>query len=195
MAFGFAGCAGGPPEQGDNLCAVFRERPEWYDDARESSRKWGVPIPVLMAIIYRESGFRSDARPSRTRCLFIFPGPRPSSAYGYPQALDTTWDSYRKQTGNRGADRNDFDDATDFVGWYCHVSHLRCRIPKNDAYRLYLAYHEGQGGYNRKSYRKKAHVKQAARTVRALSKRYAAQLVTCEREFQETGGGCWFWPF
>jgi len=51
-----------------------------------------------MAIIRQESSFQADAQPPRSRILWIIPGPRPSSAYGYSQALDGTWDWYRQAT-------------------------------------------------------------------------------------------------
>lgn len=190
------GCAtGGPPESPHDLCAIFRERPEWYRHAKTAADRWTVPISVMMAIMHHESGYDAAARPPRTTCLFIFPGPRPSTAYGYPQALDTTWDDYRKSTGNWSADRDDFADAVDFIGWYCHLSYLRCRIRKYDAFDLYLAYHQGHTGYNRQTYRKNRRLLNAARSVEHQAARYGRQLRACEHEFRESGGGgCFlFW--
>ncbi len=187
-------CASRPPRNVGSICDIFRERPDWYDDAAAARDRWKVPIPVLMAVIHRESGFYADAKPPRTTCLRIFPGPRPSSAYGYPQALNATWREYQDRTGNRFADRDNFGDAVDFVGWYCRLSHLRCGIPRNDAYRLYLAYHEGHAGYNRRTYRKKAWLQRVARSVKQQARRYERQLAACEAEFT-SGGGCFPWPF
>lgn len=191
-----AACAGAPsvPQDPGNLCGIFQEYPDWHAAADQSRRRWGVPIPVMMAILYHESGFRSDARPPRTSCLWIFPGPRPSTAYGYPQALDGTWDLYRQKTGNRGADRDDFADAVDFVGWYCRVSRLECGIPSDNAYRLYLAYHEGWTGYRRGAYRGKRHVLTAARRVSATAARYASQMRDCPRPPLRPRRPC-LWPF
>jgi len=188
------GCATHPPERAESVCDIFRERPEWYDNAAGARDRWGISIPVIMAIIHRESGFHADAKPPRTTCLFIFPGPRPSSAYGYPQALDSTWNDYQSQAGGSFADRDDFGDAADFVGWYCHLSHLRCGISKDDAYHLYLAYHEGHAGYNRGTWRKKTGLKRVAESVQRRSLQYRRQLSTCEDEFRPRGGCC-LWPF
>lgn len=193
--FLLGGCATtAPPRHVSNVCEIFRENPRWYRNVRRSYKKWGVPIPTVMAIIHQESRFRADARPPRRSCLWIFPGPRPSSAYGYTQASNETWKEYRQSTGNRGADRDDFRDAVDFVGWYCHLSSIRCRISKRNAYHLYLAYHEGHGGYNRKTYRKKAWLQRVARKVDRRAKAYRGQLASCEREFQRRGC-CLLWPF
>ncbi len=175
-----AACAGPQvPKEPNRLCAIFRQHPDWHESADRARRRWGVPIPVMMAILYHESGFRPDARPPRTTCLWVLPGPRPSTAYGYPQALDSTWDLYRRKTGNRRADRDDFADAVDFVGWYCHISHLECGIRKDDARNLYLAYHEGWTGYRRNAYRRKGHVMAAARRVAATAARYETQMTAC----------------
>ncbi|CAN2042178.1 Transglycosylase SLT domain-containing protein [Candidatus Magnetomoraceae bacterium gMMP-15] len=182
------------PRNAKNLCEIFRSQEDWYKSASLSRQRWGVPIPVLMAIIYHESGYKPKAKPPRTTCLFIFPGPRPSSAYGYPQALDSTWINYKKAAGKWHAKRHNFDDAIDFVGWYCHISHVKCKIAKNDAYNLYLAYHEGQKGFNQKTYRRKKWLMQTADGVEKIANRYSKQLSDCEHEFL-IEKGCCLWPF
>lgn len=183
-----------PPTNPDNICTIFWENEYWYKSAERAHAKWRIPIPVMMAIMHQESRYQSDARPPRTTCLFIFPGPRPSSAYGYSQALDETWQTYMRKTGNWGADRDDFADAIDFIGWYCLQSHKRCRIPVHDAYRMYLAYHEGQGGFLRGSFRNKPYLKKIARRVRQKSKVYASQFARCEQKLKDRGRCC-LWPF
>jgi len=189
------GCSGTRPRNPDNICEIFRENEKWYGSAYASYQRWSVPIPVLMAIMYHESGFDAEARPPRTTCFFIFPGPRPSTAYGYPQALDGTWDMYRRSTKHSGAARNDFDDAIDFIGWYCNQSYILCGIRKNDAYNLYLAYHEGQKGFRRKTYQKKAWLRQVANNVQIRTRIYSGQMASCEKEFRKPGKGCCLWPF
>jgi hypothetical protein len=189
----FHGCATTPPRQPDNLCEIFREHTGWYDDAAASYERWGIPIPVMMAILHQESKYVSDARPPRTTCLWIFPGPRPSSAYGYAQAKDETWEEYQKITGNSGADRDDFEDAIDFVGWYCRLSVTHCGINRNNARDLYLAYHEGRGGFNRRTYASKKWLIRVADTVQRRATMYRSQLAACEGEFKK--GGCCLWPF
>jgi len=180
-----SGCAT-PPRNPGNICEIFDEKDDWYDDTMDSYEKWGVPVPVQMAIIHQESRFQSDAQPPRKRFLWIIPTFRPSSAYGYPQALDSTWAQYIKETGNSGADRDDFEDATDFVGWYATVSHKKLRIPKADAYSQYLAYHEGQSGYRRQSYKKKRWLMKIARKVKNRAKAYRKQLARCQDRMERS---------
>ena len=176
------GCVTAPPKNVNNACAIFSEYDDWYEAAMTTSRRWGVPIPVMLAIIHQESAFQADAKPPRTRILWIFPGPRPSSAYGYSQALDDTWDGYIKATNNYGADRDNFVDAVDFVGWYVNETWRRNKIPKHDAYRQYLAYHEGHADYTRGTYRNKTWLIKAAQQVRQQADRYRQQLNQCQSQ-------------
>ena len=186
----FYSCAT-PPKNTKNLCEVFDDKGGWYKDAKRAYRRWGSPIPVMMAMMHRESSFKRKAKPPRTRILWIFPGPRPSTAYGYSQALETTWNIYKRETGNYGADRDDFEDAVDFVGWYNHKSQLECGIKPDNAYALYLAYHEGQKGFNRGTYKNKAWLKKAANEVASRAKYYKTQLQGCQKRLE----GPWWWPF
>ncbi len=188
-----AGCAS-PPTNIDDICVIFEEYPDWYPEARDASRRWGVSVPILMAIIRQESGFRHNARPAREWYLGFIPGSRPSTAYGYAQALDGTWERYSRQTGRPEAERHDFSDAVDFVGWYCDLSHRVCRIPKDDSYRLYLAYYEGQGGYNSRTWKGKARLLESAQMVSRRARLYSRQLEGCRKEL-EKGSSQGFWFF
>lgn len=174
-----AGCASSPPRNTADICRIFEERDGWYASARDSARKWGVSIPVQMAIINQESSFVEDARPPRVTFLGI-PLWRSSSAYGFGQAKDETWDWYREKTTRSQADRDDFADVTDFIGWYAQQSTTRLGIPKNDAYHQYLAYHEGQGGFQKGSWRGKPWLQNVARKVAATASRYRQQLSQCQ---------------
>ncbi len=188
-----SGCATAPPANIDNICAIFEEKDGWYKSARAAEKNWGTPIHVQMAIIRQESAFRDDAQPPRGKLFGMIPWKRPSSAYGYPQAKDETWDWYIRKTGNRGADRDDFDDAVDFVGWYTNISHGRLGISKWDAKHQYLAYHEGHGGYRKRSYKKKPWLIKVADKVDRQSKVYARQLKGCESHLKNKGWS--LWPF
>ncbi len=183
-----AGCASKPPSEPDNLCSIFYEKDGWYKKARKSYRRWGTPIPVMMAFARQESSFRSKARPPRKKILWIIPGPRPASAFGFAQATNETWAAYKKSTGHWGADRDEFGDAMDFIGWYNDQSYRRNNIKKSDAYHLYLAYHEGQGGFSKRSYAKKQWLKDVANKVSNQASTYAGQLAGCEKDLNRN----WF---
>lgn len=182
-----ASCAG-TSSNVSNLCEVFEGRRSWYQAAKNSERRWGVPIAVNMAFIYQESAFQARAKPKRSRFLWILPGARPSSAYGYAQALDATWEEYEEKSGNSRASRSNFSDAIDFVGWYNANSTRTSRIDSDDAKNLYYAYHEGNGGFQRGSYRDKQWLIDAAQRVASNSNRYSMQLNSCRRELDKN----WF---
>ena len=191
LAFIVSGCTTTPPSDVNNICSIFREKDDWYDDAGDAQDRWGSPIPVMMAIMHQESKFQAKVKPPRKMILWVIPGPRPSSSYGYTQALDETWDTYIRDAGNYGADRDDFGDSIDFVGWYNHQSYRRSGIKKNDPYHLYLAYHEGHGGFNKRSYKNKKWLIGVAKKVSRRSATYTKQLNGCEKEFERSGW--WFW--
>ena len=173
-------CATAPPPNIENICAVFEDKRGWYKAAKKSEKRWGTPVHVQMSIIRQESSFKFDAKPPRTKLFGVIPWTRPSNAYGYAQALDSTWDWYKKDAGRRFADRDDFDDAIDFVGWYTNMSNKSVGISKWDPYNQYLAYHEGQVGWRKGTYKKKGWLKDTARTVDYRAKEWGAQLNRCE---------------
>ncbi len=187
------GCASAPPKHQGNLCAIFDQYPEWYDAAKASQDKWGTPSHILMAFVKAESSFRHDAKPPIDWFLFI-PLGRKSSAEGYAQAKDEAWEEYEDETGGLFKSRSDIEDALDFIGWYNYKSNKYLGISKWDPKRLYLAYHEGRGGYARGSYRSKPQVVRVANRVDWQAREYGAQLRQCEDRFK-----CrhWYqvWPF
>lgn len=180
LALSLTACASAPSRITD-ACAIFAQRDglfnNWARDAKAAEREYGVPVPILMATIYVESGFRAKARPPRTYLLGFIPWKRASSAYGYAQALDGTWASYKNQTGRWTASRTDFGDAIRFVAWYHNQSHVKNGIPLNDSYNLYLAYYTGQSGYARGDFG--SGVKRTAQKSAGMAQRYEAQLRSC----------------
>lgn len=175
-----AGCASQPTRIND-VCAVFEQRDgflnNWRSSAEDTSARYGVPVHVLMATVRKESGFQSNARPPRKTMLGFIPLGRESSAYGYSQALDGTWATYKAETGNFGARRSNFDDAVDFIGWYHSRSAAALGIDPADTYRLYLAYYLGWSGYKRGNW--EPGIDKIARDTEAMALSYAGQLNNC----------------
>lgn len=172
-------CAAPRPDNVNDVCDIFKQYPKWYWATEDVSVRWRVPIEIQMAIIHQESRFHSMAKPPRTKLLWVIPWKRPSSSYGYTQALDSTWRLYKKSTGNYFASRDRFSDAVDFIGWYAYKAYKRAHISRNDPYRLYLAYHEGIGGYIKGTYRHKYWLQAVSRKVARQSARYKNQLAVC----------------
>ena len=177
-----ASCGGGnysAPRELDNACAIIRERPAYYRAMASTERRWGVPVAVQMAAIHQESKFIGDARTPHQYALGIIPIGRQSSAYGYSQALDGTWEEYLQESGNRRARRDNIRDATDFMGWYMDGSSKRLGISKWDARSQYLAYHEGRTSFARGSYRSKGWLITVAANVQRRAEMYHGQLNSC----------------
>lgn len=163
----------------NNACYMLKENPDWLQSTLDSYEKWGTPISIQLAFIRQESSFKHDARPIRKNKWYEFGTNYASSAYGYSQALDGTWEHYLKSTNQSFKNRTSFKDSTDFIGWYNKQSQKKNRIGRKDAYDLYLAYHEGWGGYQRKTYHKKSFLKNAASNVQKWSYKYSKQLNQC----------------
>lgn len=179
-----ASCGGGDfsaPRNLDDACDIVRERPKYYAAMKRSERRWGIPIAVQMATIHQESKFIGNARTPFRYALGVIPMGRQSSAYGYSQALDDTWDEYRAETRNRGAKRDRIEDATDFMGWYMDGTTKKLGLSKSDARNQYLAYHEGRTGYARQSYSSKSWLMSVAANVEARAALYNAQLIACRK--------------
>jgi hypothetical protein len=181
------GCS--PASDVDDVCLLLSQRRSWYLSARAAYEKWGVPVPLQLAIIYQESKFSAKAAPPRLRVFGLIPWGRASSSYGYAQATESTWRWYMKRTGNYTAERDDFSDAVDFVGWYCSLSEELLGISKVDAYHQYLAYHEGHRGFQEKAHLGKDWLLGIASEVESRANRYRSQLKRCEEELN--GSAAW----
>ena len=177
-------CGGGPTDgpalkNMDNACSIVAQRPDYLKAMKRTESRWGVPVAVQMATIYQESKFEARARTPQKFALGVIPMGRQSTAYGYSQALDGTWEEYQRAEGGRRARRDNIHHATDFMGWYMHLSHTELGIPKSDTQSQYLAYHEGRTGFRRGSYRQKAWLMRVSGEVATRAVLYDAQLRTC----------------
>ncbi|MEZ5756484.1 MAG: lytic transglycosylase [Paracoccaceae bacterium] len=179
-----ASCGGGnysAPRNLDNACALLAERPQYFRAMKDAERRWGIPVHVQMATFHQESKFIGNARTPHRYALGVIPMGRQSSAYGYSQALDGTWEEYEKEVGRWGARRDRIDDAADFMGWYMDASTQRLGISKWDAQAQYLAYHEGRTGYANQSYLGKPWLMDVSGRVAERAEMYRAQLAGCGR--------------
>lgn len=168
-----------PPRDLDNACSIVKERPHYLEAMQRTENRWGVTVAVQMATIYQESKFIGNARTPKKYTMGVIPAGRVSTAYGYGQALDGTWEEYQQEQGGRRARRDNIRDATDFMGWYFAKSQSGLGIPMNDAKNQYLAYHEGRTGYARGSYQQKAWLMRVADEVATRAVMYDIQLKSC----------------
>jgi hypothetical protein len=169
------GCHHGQPKNIDDACEMYRDFPGWLSVGKEVQKRWGTPLSLQLAVIYTESRFEAQAQPKR-EFMHLF---HKSSARGYAQALDSVWRIYVHSTHQLGADRENFSEASDFIGWYTHISKERFGMPYNNTFDHYLAYHEGWAGYAKGSYKRQKWLIQVAREAQRQAARYQKQLFSC----------------
>jgi len=175
-------CVTNVPKNTKNICEMAEQNPKWYWEAQAVQKRWGIPISIQMAIIYQESNFHHNAKPPHQRLLGFIPWFRPTSAFGYSQATDESWRVYQRSTGNSSANRDNFSDTLDFIGWYADQTHRRTGVSKRDPYKLYLAYHEGIGGYSKGTYLHKQWLINVAHKVDRRAWSYHNQLLHCHAD-------------
>lgn len=169
------------PRDLENACSIVSERPEYLRAFRAAERRYGVPVPAMMAIIYQESKFIGNNRPPHRYALGVIPVGRQSSALGYSQALDGTWKEYQTIENKRRARRENIRDATDFMGWYMALTVEETGVPITDTRNQYLAYHDGRTGFLRGTWRSKSWLIRIASEVEARALMYDQQLRSCRK--------------
>mgnify|MGYP001326796160 FL=1 len=171
------------PSNTSNSCSIFGERYMWYKYAKKSEKKWGTPVYIQLAFIKMESDFDWLAKPKRQKIFKVIPYKRPSSSFGYSQAVKGTWKQYKDETNKPLATRTRYKDSVDFIGWYTNKTYKILKISKKDAFKQYIAYHEGWGNY--KNYKKNQKVIQLAKKVKRFSDRYERQLKNCKNKLNK----------
>ena len=171
------------PKNTSDSCSIFNERYLWYKYTKKTEKKWGTPIYLQLAIIKMESDFDWLAKPQRKKIFKVIPYKRPSSSFGYSQAVKGTWDQYKKETKNKLATRARFKDSVDFIGWYTDKTEKLLKISKKDTFRQYLAYHEGWGNY--KNYKNNQKVIIIAKKVTRQANDYRNQLEKCQKKLNK----------
>ena len=170
------------PKYPSNACKIFGERYLWYKHVKKSSKKYGAPVHVILAFVNKESGFNRWAKPKRTKLFKVIPYKRPSSSFGYSQAVKKTWELYKTETNNPLALRARFKDSVMFIGWYMNKTNKINKIPLSDSYRQYLNYYLGWGNYAKKTYKTDKKSIIFAKNVEKQSKIYKSQLRECQKK-------------
>ncbi len=166
------------PQNTSNSCSIFEEKYLWYKHAKKTEKKWGTPVYLQLAIINMESNFNRFAKPPRQKLFKVVPYKRLSSSFGYSQAIKGTWKQYKEETGSKFATRSRFKDSVDFIGWYTNKTEKILKVSKEDAFKQYIAYHEGWGNY--KNYKNNKKVINLAKRVEKQSNIYKQQLSECK---------------
>jgi len=185
IIFFFIASCSSVPKYPQNACKIFGEKYFWYKHTKKSSETYGVPTYVILAFINKESGFNRFAKPKRSKLFKIIPYKRPSSSFGYSQAVKKTWELYKTETDNPLALRTRFKDSVMFIGWYISKTKKINKIPVSDSYRQYLNYYLGWGNYAKKAYKTDKKSIIFAKSVEKQSKIYKSQLSECQKSLDK----------
>ena len=173
------------PKYPQNACKIFSENYLWYKSAKKSSDTYGAPIYIILAFVNKESGFNRWAKPKRQKLFKVVPYKRPSSSFGYSQAVKKTWELYKTETNNPLALRTRFKDSVMFIGWYMKKTSKINKVSITDPYRQYLNYYLGWGAYAKKTYKTDKKAILFAKKVEQQSKIYKSQLRECQESLNK----------
>tara|TARA_Y100000590_G_scaffold381518_1_gene450743 strand:+ start:4944 stop:5555 length:612 start_codon:yes stop_codon:yes gene_type:complete len=168
------------PKYPQDACKIFGEKYFYLKHSRAASEKWGIPISSILAVINKESGFRRFAKPKRTKLFKIIPYRRPSSSLGFSQAVDKTWELYKKENNKPRALRISFKNSSDFIGWYFWKTNKINKVSFTDTRNMYLNYYLGWQAYKNKAYQKDKKAIIFANKVEKQAKIYRSQLKECK---------------
>ena len=180
ILFLFTSACSSIPKNTADGCSIFSERYFWYKHVKKTEKKWGTPVHLQLAFIKMESDFDWLAKPPRHKLFKVIPYKRPSSSFGYSQAVKGTWEQYKKENEKPLATRARFKDSVDFIGWYTSKSSKILKISKKDVFKQYIAYHEGWGNY--KNYKNNNRIILIAKKVEKQSIKYKKQLSSCQNK-------------
>ena len=107
--------------------------------------------------------------------------------YHTGQLLLQRLNRYKNKTANQNASKANFNDVTDFIGWYTTQSENMVGISKKDYYNQYLAYHEGQNGWSKETFKSKEWLIEVAKTVERNTNMFNKQLKSCEDKLNRKG--------
>ena len=144
-----------------------------------------APVHIILAIVKKESGFKRYAKPPRKKLFKLPIGKRKSSSLGYSQSIKKSWETFKSETNSPLALRTRFKDSVMFIGWYMKKTEKINKVPLNDAYRQYLNYYLGWGGYANKGYKTDKKAVIYAKSVQKQSKIYKNQLLECEKRLRK----------
>lgn len=173
-------CASEKVNKADDLCEVYNKNYHWYRSAYHAQKKHNIDATIIMSVMAQESNFTYDARPGKKYVLNFIPWGYQTSAKGYGQVIDGAWDDYRKQSNKWFQSRHNFDDVTDYIGWYLNKASNKLHLNRQDSYHLYLAYHQGITGYKRHDEKHNKQLNLIAKKVERNTNRYQNEFKQCQ---------------
>lgn len=163
----------------DDACSIIENKRSWKRAVLKVEQKWQISPGMQLSFILTESNFRPRAKTPKKYFLGFFPTGRLSSAFGYAQAIDSTWEKYQEDTNNRFSSRTNFADSVNFIGWYANETNYKLAIKKSDVFNQYLAYHQGHRGYKSGAYKAKKNLIDVAKRTEKNAFKFNSQLKSC----------------
>ncbi len=166
----------------DNICKVIDSHYTWKSSLVRAQDAYGISPGLVLSVILHESSFKAKARPPAEKYLGFISW-QSATAYGYAQVKNETWKWYKSHNPGPFQSRTSFVDSVNFIGWYYKV--FQQRLVKESYTQestdadFYLAYHEGMGGFVRKTYLQKQWLMTKAGKVSELTNSYNKQLLKC----------------
>lgn len=173
-------CSSEKVDKSQDLCMVYNKNYHWYRSAMRAQKKHDIDATIIMSVMAQESNFTHNARPGKEYILNFIPWGYETSARGYGQVIDGAWDDYKKINNKWFPSRHNFNDVSDYIGWYLDKASKKLHINRKDTYHLYLAYHQGMTGYKRHDERNNHELDLIAKKVQRNSNRYQYEFKQCE---------------
>ncbi len=168
------------PEASQTLaCEIFRKRGDWYEAARQTEVRWGVPASHQLALITEEWNLKSGKIPAKWKPSWWFSPSNPRLPEGY---FASTWKQYQFHTGQKNISSNDIHDVLDFMGWYLSTLSSSNNISPYDPVAQYIVWRHGPDAYNSGAWQSNLWMKLQAEAFAKRSREYHASLQTCQDE-------------
>ena len=142
------------------------------------AKKFNIKVNDQVSLLTPQMRVTAFGSVPKQKLFKVIPYKRSSSSFGYSQAVKGTWKQYKEETGNKFATRTRFKDSVDFIGWYTNKTEKILKVSKKDAFKQYIAYHEGWGNF--KNYKSNKKVINLANKVQKQSNTYKKQLQNCK---------------
>lgn len=165
-------------------CEIFRKRQDWYNAARQTEARWGLPISHQLAFLTEDWELKEGKIPSKWKPDWTRPARSdPGIAPGF---FDATWDQYRTQTGNRSASKNRIDDALDFMGWYFATLGPPEGISPYDPTAQYILWRHGPDIYRAGEWRQNLWLSSQANKFGSRARLFMRDLEDCHDGREKT---------
>ena len=164
-------------------CEIFRDRGDWYEAARRTETRWGMPAAHQLALFAEDWSLSKENLPSKWRRFLLSDRPDPGLPAGY---FETTWRQYIADTGNKGASTDRFADVSDFMGWYFAGTATRTGLSPYDSRGQYIVWRYGPDAFLQGQWQSNIWQSQQANAFANRASVFSQDLIDCTVELDTT---------